>query len=592
MASVNFKRTLTIIVLIGVALRLALAWRFYGTTDVGAWEKLSVYWQQHRSPYDANYIYNYSPIWFWVISLMSWIARGLSLPFTFVIKWPLVLADLAVLWLFTRACPRMGYSPRKTLAVCAAFFLNPVSILLSGIHGQFDILSLFFILLGWFSYEFIKRESAGSLAGLTLGVAVKHFNLLMIPLFAFAQKKPVRKAFYFIVPPMVFCALLAPYFVTSAPYVLKNVFGHHLSSGYWGWSGVICRGTLLLTGRDLTVEPWFVIIDRFNPMLYISMMVAGYFLIKKFDLLDAIIVQFLIFYSFTTQIGPQYSLWIIPFAALRPSKFFYLYTAAAGAQIAVFLYCHHHWAQAIPFTAGIASHASEIFVILRYATWVVCVVWLWKMLTAKSPLFFCVSRDQYVKELEHEIVGSCETLLDVGCGGASPIAAFSGKLRRAVGVDAFEPYLEQSRRAGIYHDYQLMEAMDIGVHFEERSFDVVVLSDVVEHGSKEDGGKLIAAAERIARKKVLIFTPNGFLPQAEIHGNAYQRHLSGWSVKEMRERGYRVIGINGWKPLRTEFARIAWWPGFFWARVSLLTQPLVRCHPDHAFQILCIKDIP
>ena len=38
-------------------------------------------------------------------------------------------------------------------------------------------------------------------------------------------------------------------------------------------------------------------------------------------------------------------------------------------------------------------------------------------------------------------------------------------------------------------------------------------------------------------------------------------------------------------------ARIAFWPVFFWGKVSLLTQPFVTDHPKAAFQLLCVKEI-
>ena len=59
----------------------------------------------------------------------------------------------------------------------------------------------------------------------------------------------------------------------------------------------------------------------------------------------------------------------------------------------------------------------------------------------------------------------------------------------------------------------------------------------------------------------------------------------------MRERGYRVIGINGWKPLRGEFAAIRWRPERLWERLSLWSQRFTTADPTHAFQILCVKEV-
>lgn len=134
-----------------------------------------------------------------------------------------------------------------------------------------------------------------------------------------------------------------------------------------------------------------------------------------------------------------------------------------------------------------------------------------------------------------------------------------------------------------------MDVLDVGKKFGSNSFDCVLASDLIEHLTKEDGIRLIEVMEKIAKNKVIIFTPNGFLPQREHDNNPWQVHKSGWTVKEMKERGYKVIGINGWKPLKGEFARIKFWPKYFWMIISDITQFFMRNHPERAFQILCIK---
>jgi ubiquinone/menaquinone biosynthesis C-methylase UbiE len=180
-------------------------------------------------------------------------------------------------------------------------------------------------------------------------------------------------------------------------------------------------------------------------------------------------------------------------------------------------------------------------------------------------------------------------LLDVGCGERSPLHLFSREIPRTVGVDAHGPSLEASRRAGIHTDYVQTDVTGIGERFEPRSFDCVVLLDVIEHLSKEDGERMLEAMERIARRKVIVFTPNGLLPQPPEPGNPLQEHISGWTAEEMRRRGYEVTGIAGWKPLRGPYVKPRWRPHAAWERIALLTERRYESRPDDAFQILCVK---
>jgi predicted TPR repeat methyltransferase len=199
--------------------------------------------------------------------------------------------------------------------------------------------------------------------------------------------------------------------------------------------------------------------------------------------------------------------------------------------------------------------------------------------------------EQLGRLLELEVVGSCDTLLDIGCGYDSPVQRFSGPLERTVGIDVFPPYLERSRRAGIHSECRHVDALAIESVFGSHAFDCVLAVDLIEHLDKPDGVRLLEAMERVARRKVIVFTPNGFVPQDGYDENPHQAHRSGWTPDEMRARGYRLWGIHGWKPLRAERAEPRWRPHRLWATIALWTQPLVLNRPSHAYHLLCVKDL-
>jgi SAM-dependent methyltransferase len=202
---------------------------------------------------------------------------------------------------------------------------------------------------------------------------------------------------------------------------------------------------------------------------------------------------------------------------------------------------------------------------------------------------FGVSFGRFIEILGGATEG-CATVLDVGCGLQSPIAHHKHRFAKLIGVDGHIPSMLAARAAGRHHAYVCIDINDVSAVFREKSFDCVVALDVIEHFTKEDGLALIAAMERIARKRIVIFTPNGFLPQRATEDNPYQLHVSGWTADEMRALGFDVIGIDGWKPLRGEYAEPRR-PKWLTERLSLLTERWFERRPRHAFQILCVRNV-
>jgi len=186
-------------------------------------------------------------------------------------------------------------------------------------------------------------------------------------------------------------------------------------------------------------------------------------------------------------------------------------------------------------------------------------------------------------------VQGCETVLDVGCGNASPMRFVSGP--HLVGIDGYAPSLDEARRNRTHDEYILGDVKQLTELCQTRRFDACVSLDVIEHLHKEDGFRMLEAMERLATRRVVIFTPNGFVPQKSKDGDL-QEHLSGWTADEMRARGYRVVGVYGPKSLRGEYHRIKYQPRVFWVLVSLSLHYLhTRSRPEKSAAIFCVKDL-
>lgn len=79
--------------------------------------------------------------------------------------------------------------------------------------------------------------------------------------------------------------------------------------------------------------------------------------------------------------------------------------------------------------------------------------------------------------------------------------------------------------------------LDILPAMADKSVDSIILLDVLEHMSKEEGREVLRHAERLARRQIVIFAPLGFMAQHVpenvkdgfgLDGHDLQEHRSGW----------------------------------------------------------------
>ena len=192
----------------------------------------------------------------------------------------------------------------------------------------------------------------------------------------------------------------------------------------------------------------------------------------------------------------------------------------------------------------------------------------------------------WVEHLKKELSG-CNTVLDLGCGYNSLIQYCNVPF--SVGVELFEPYLEESKKKAIHTGYIKADIREI--EFKPKSFDAAIAIEVLEHLTKQEGYELLRKMTRWAKKKVIIQTPNSYLWQDGYDSNPLQEHKSGWNSVELKNLDFKVSGMNGWKRLRGYKASMKYSPPFLWARISDLTQKITYHYPKLAFQLFAVKQI-
>lgn len=200
-----------------------------------------------------------------------------------------------------------------------------------------------------------------------------------------------------------------------------------------------------------------------------------------------------------------------------------------------------------------------------------------------EKLFYSVLKRQFV---------STDSVLELGAGRSSYIRNLDKDVS-ITAVDLHDASMEDAKKAGVYNEYVKADALRIDRVFKQASFDVVAAFDLIEHFEKGEGEELIRVMEKTARRRIIIFTPNGFMPQPAFDGNPFQEHKSGWGFEEMKAKGFRVYGINGLKCLTGMYALPRIRPrelGIFVRNISWVLLNLLGLQRTSS-AILCVKDI-
>src|SRR5437867_4443188 len=165
---------------LAVLVRVVPAAFFYGTSDVMAWELLGQLLLNGENFYGTE-LHNWPPLWIYFLAGLWLVHAASGLPIAFLVKLPPIAADAGLAVLLYRTGVRRGWSRRGAALAGLAYALNPISILISGYHGQFDSLMIATAYLAWYGWEFWagRRRLLGSGLALGLGVWFKTVPILL-----------------------------------------------------------------------------------------------------------------------------------------------------------------------------------------------------------------------------------------------------------------------------------------------------------------------------------------------------------------------------------------------------------------------------
>ena len=141
-----------------------------------------------------------------------------------------------------------------------------------------------------------------------------------------------------------------------------------------------------------------------------------------------------------------------------------------------------------------------------------------------------------------------DEVIDFGCG-LMPLTR-NIECKKMIGIDAWYPYIKQLRDELVDQGDIFIWHLDLSGPLLEaandNSVDVTLAIDFIEHLEKEDALTFIKHMERIARRRVIVYTTHGFILQEREENAEFQRHRCGFDPSEFEEMGYNIsIRIGG-----------------------------------------------
>jgi hypothetical protein len=304
---------LLLIVLNGTIVRLIMASAYYGNFDMQSFDMIANIVTRGGNIYAITPRYNYSPVWFTILGFLK--VQFPDASFYFVERSFLCLVDLVTLVFLLLIANHKKMSLSKTAML---FYLNPVSFLLTGYHGQFENLAILMVVIGLFAHlKLNQRPILGTVLlwfFASMGMFVKHsiFYELIICLNT-AIKRYWLKVLLFAVSVCFFLVMFIPYWSTGKEGIIQNVFKYSSYSGYYG----------IVSLFKLPQLKYLFIIGLFVFPLFL----------RGIDIIRQCLLGLLFFLAFTTGVGVQYFVLPIAIGTLCPSKGFLFYSLLTSAFI-------------------------------------------------------------------------------------------------------------------------------------------------------------------------------------------------------------------------------------------------------------------
>jgi hypothetical protein len=288
--------------------------------------------------YGKGPIFNHTPLTAYLMAGLYNLSQGDYFTFAAGLRFLSIFADLGLIALLVSLRNRTGQPPWWALVLFAA---SPVSLMISGFHGNIDPL----LVLGLFgaAYALVLKKPLLAGALFALSANIKIVPLLLAPVFFFYLLKQGWR------PLLTFCAAAAVVMVLGAAQpllqcpalYLKNVYGYGSYFGTWGFTywlhelgGPAYR---LVSFIGLSAEQQ----KAMSILKAVMILCVVAFAWRRRGVqgpafLTSLTAAFVCIFIFAPGVGPQYLVWFAPFLLWSSPRWFAVITACCTAYMISF----------------------------------------------------------------------------------------------------------------------------------------------------------------------------------------------------------------------------------------------------------------
>jgi hypothetical protein len=318
----------------------------------------------------------YLPFQLYLIWGAGYISTVSKLPFVFVVKLPAILADAVLAVLIFKIALNFGRTLAAAFGLALLYALNPIAILVSAYHGQFDGETVLLLVLAWYFWHYSKQDGRRlGCSALLLGLAIlnKSWPAMFLPIVLIRLSSAKQRIAYVLIALATPAVLTFLYIVVfhEDPYpLLHRALTHAGVPGWWGASALVSL-TWRFTGKGQEILNWLGQYARWFVLIGAA---CVYWVTRRQRALDALLTLVVMLYVLTSGFGLQWALWVVPFAILVGDlRRLDWYTLAALLYMLPAYYGYHFEPLLLRWLSP--EQMSVVLIVCALPVWLVCVWW-------------------------------------------------------------------------------------------------------------------------------------------------------------------------------------------------------------------------